>query len=188
MKLNLGCGFRKKDGFINVDISSGCNADVVLDLSCNSWPWSDSSVSEVHFDFSLEQMGENKKDLEFILKELYRVCHNEAVVKLIFIHPRHDQFALNPLCVHRMSPEFFNLLSVANNLNMIASGSLDTSLGLSWGVNFNVTRHKYLISAQIGKAMEAGQISEDEIRRRMPFDNNICHGVEVDLAVVKNIE
>ncbi|UOF00997.1 class I SAM-dependent methyltransferase [Bdellovibrio reynosensis] len=187
MKLNLGCGFQKKEGFVNVDISAGCNADVVLDCATEKWPWADSSVDEVHFDFSLEQMGESKKDLQCILQELYRVCKNDAVIKIVFIHPRHDQFELNPLCSHRLSPEFFNLLSVSNNLSMIANGSFDTSLGLAWGVNFNMARHKYLVTSQLGQEMEAGRISEDQIRQRIPFDNNICHAVEVDLTVIKNV-
>lgn len=188
MKLNLGCGFQKKEGFVNVDISSGCNADAVVDLATEKWPWADSSVNEAHFDFSLEQMGDGKSHLLHILKELYRVCANDAVVKIKFLHPRHDQFELNPLCVHRLSPEFFSLLSVSNNLNMIANGSLDTSLGLMLGVNFNMTRNKFLITAQFGQAMEAGQISEEQIRQRIPFDNNICHAMEVDLSIVKSQE
>lgn len=44
VKLNLGCSDRHMKGFLNVDVSEPC--DMVADLS-QSWPWPDSSVSEI---------------------------------------------------------------------------------------------------------------------------------------------
>lgn len=44
MRLNLGCGDRRMDGYLNVDIVPP--ADVVCDLA-ERWPWVDSSVELV---------------------------------------------------------------------------------------------------------------------------------------------
>ena len=33
MKLNLGCGRKKLEGFVNIDISDYCEPDMVMDLS-----------------------------------------------------------------------------------------------------------------------------------------------------------
>lgn len=42
--LNLGCGFKKLDGFINVDGFSACEPDILLDLNSPDWPWDNESV------------------------------------------------------------------------------------------------------------------------------------------------
>jgi SAM-dependent methyltransferase len=46
--LNLGCGFAKKPGMINVDKYDICKPDVVWDLDNVPWPWDDNSVNEIH--------------------------------------------------------------------------------------------------------------------------------------------
>jgi hypothetical protein len=151
MKLNLGCGFKKFDGYVNADIAKECEPNVVVDLVSEKWPWEDFSVSEALIEFSLEQMGHTPKHLEHFFKELYRVCANKAKIQIKCIHPRHDQFALNPLCTQKISPEFLSLLSAANNLQKIAAGELNDSVALMWQVNFNMVRrtHFYIISSNL---------------------------------------
>lgn len=185
-KLNLGSGYQKKEGFLNIDISPTCEPELCLDLARSVWPWPENSVSEVVADFSLEQMGENISHLEHVFKELHRVCANEAKIFIRGFHPRHDQFLLNPLCVHRLSPEFFHLLSVSQNLQQIASGAHDDCFGLKWSIDFEVTRFKFLISPVFQKAIESGSLSEQELRERMMFQNNVCQAYEVDLKVLKS--
>jgi predicted SAM-dependent methyltransferase len=190
-KLNLGCGFRKMPGMINVDITAAMGADVVCDLSQEKWPWPDNSAGEVYFEYSLEQMGEGKKDLYHVIKELYRVCANDAKVFIKYAHPRHDQFFLNPVNVHRLSPQFFQLLSVGGNMQLMANGSEETFLAFILNVDFSVARVKFLLSPQIAddkKEEELNPQEEQALRMRMHFENNICRAVEVDLTVHKRTD
>ncbi len=185
MKLNLGCGFKKKENFLNVDRFEACQPDQVLDLLRTPWPWQDSSVDEVHFEFSLEQMGSTTEDLLKILKETYRVCKHDAKIHLLFVHPRHDQFYLNPLCVHRLSPEFFQTMSVQHNLKMIPMGNHDDNLGLMLQVNFEITNIKPHIDQSFHADFESGKITEQELFYRMRFENNICHVMQVEMKALK---
>lgn len=188
LKLNLGCGFRKKDGFINVDSDLGCIPDECIDLIEGRWPWTDNSVDEIVFEYSMEQMGSTIGDLRHVLSEVYRVARPGCRVYVTAFHPRHDQFALNPACTQRLSPDFFHLLSIGRNLNMISAGQPHDVFGMKWGVNLEVTRFKYLIASTFQEDVESGRLSEDEIRRRMTFENNICQAFEVDLEVRKALD
>lgn len=185
IKLNLGCGFRKKADCINVDMYEGCQPDVKGDLANEVWPWPDSSVDQAIFEYSLEQMGENRNQLKHIVRELYRVLCHQGKVALVFAHPRHDRFAANPMCTHRLSPDFFQMLSLQNNMNQVASGQSDSCLAFEWGVDFMVTRFKYLIVPELQSDFESGRLSEADIRQRIRFENNICEAVEVDLMALK---
>ena len=46
MKLDLGCGGRKKEGFIGVDQYAMEGVDVVLNIGVDPWPWEDGTVED----------------------------------------------------------------------------------------------------------------------------------------------
>lgn len=56
IKLDLACGCSKKEGFIGVDISDKCNADIVLDILKFPWPWENDSVAELHSSHFIEHI------------------------------------------------------------------------------------------------------------------------------------
>jgi ubiquinone/menaquinone biosynthesis C-methylase UbiE len=47
VRLNLGCGYTKWPGWVNVDAYDVCQPDVVHDLDVTPFPWADNSVDEV---------------------------------------------------------------------------------------------------------------------------------------------
>jgi len=89
MRINLGCGFKKLEGFINIDSDFKCNPDLVLQLGKERFPFEDNSVEHVAAHHILEHLGE-----EFFpfIQDLYRVCANEAIIDVVVPHPRHDVF------------------------------------------------------------------------------------------------
>lgn len=95
-KLNLGCGLKRLDGFVNVDKFSLPSVDMVADLE-ESWPWQDGSVSEIYSDNLLEHI----RDLECFMSQAYRVLipgglfHGlvpYAKTDWAFIDPTHIRF------------------------------------------------------------------------------------------------
>ncbi len=81
MKLDLGCGTRKREGFIGVDISADCDADIVHDLSVTPWPFADGSVDEVHCAHFFEHLTGAER-IRF-MEELHRILKPGATAKLI---------------------------------------------------------------------------------------------------------
>jgi Methyltransferase domain len=81
MKLDLGCGTHKREGFTGVDISSACSADVVHDLRIRPWPFADQSVEEVHCAHFFEHL--NGMERVAFMEEMYRVMKVGSVARMI---------------------------------------------------------------------------------------------------------
>ena len=86
LKLDLGCGARKQEGFTGVDISAECGADFVHDLRITPWPWENESVEEVHCAHFFEHL--NGPERIVFMNELWRVMRKGA--KAVIITPDCD--------------------------------------------------------------------------------------------------
>ena len=88
MKLNLGCGKDKREGYVNIDISPIFKPDMVYDLNTGI-PLNCRNVSEILCYHYLEHTD----DIIFQMNEIYRVCDNKAVVD-IRVPDYRDPFAI----------------------------------------------------------------------------------------------
>lgn len=70
LRLNLGSGPGKREGFLSVDAIAFPQVDVITDLT-GPWPWKDNSVSEVFSSHCIEHFTA-KQRVHFV-NELYRV-------------------------------------------------------------------------------------------------------------------
>ena len=71
LRLNLGCGRRKRDGWVNVDKSVRVEPDVVLDVTVTPWPWDAGSVDEAESFHLVEHMEAPRG--EGFVNECFRV-------------------------------------------------------------------------------------------------------------------
>lgn len=79
MKLNLGCGTDYTDGWCNADIGN-CRKDLHMDMESFPWPISDNTVEQILMKHVLEHA--HKETFVQILREIYRVCKNDAIVHI----------------------------------------------------------------------------------------------------------
>ncbi len=82
VKLNLGCGERKKEGYINVDWKSELDPEVVHDLNTIPYPFSNGSIDLVEADHILEHLDRPF----FIMQELHRILKRGGVLKIKVPH------------------------------------------------------------------------------------------------------
>ncbi len=69
LRLDIGCGFNKKNGFIGIDRSKEVGADYVLDIEKEPIPFDDSTVTEIHCAHLVEHLP----DLISFMNECHRV-------------------------------------------------------------------------------------------------------------------
>ncbi len=93
LKINLGCGLDRRDGYLNIDIRTDVGADVVMNLDNIPYPFADNSADEIlakdvieHFSF---------RDIDRVIKELHRILkagkEGEGGGKLIVQTPDLEQ-------------------------------------------------------------------------------------------------
>lgn len=77
LRLDLGCGGWKTEGFVGVDIYSGPGVDVVADLN-RRFPFPDNSVDEIKAHDVLEHLKDNIHSMN----EIWRICKPYAKVDI----------------------------------------------------------------------------------------------------------
>ena len=84
MKLDLGCGKNKKEGFEGVDSIAFEGVDHVVDLRSFPWPWEDGSVEEVHASHFIEHLPARER-IAFV-NEIHRILAPGGKATLIAPH------------------------------------------------------------------------------------------------------
>jgi len=77
LKVELGCGSSKREGFYGIDIQ-GEQADLILNIETTELPFDDNSIEYVYCSHVFEHL----KEYPFVLREILRVCSPEAVVEI----------------------------------------------------------------------------------------------------------
>jgi len=79
--LDVGCGLRKRDGAVGIDINPRSHADVIHDLDQFPYPFADNEFDEIVCDNILEHL----QDIIRVMEELHRI--SRAGGRVIVIVP-----------------------------------------------------------------------------------------------------
>ena len=80
MKLNIGCGLKKKEDYINIDISKKVGPDKVVDIE-KGLPFDDNTFDVIYSSHCLEHIVPGK--ISLVLKEIVRVAKDGAKLNLV---------------------------------------------------------------------------------------------------------
>jgi hypothetical protein len=95
LRLDLGCGPNKKEGFTGVDIRQfDGKVDIVMNVGKGKWPWKDGTVDEVHCSHMVEHLDWPERVHFF--NELYRVLKVGAKAVVITPHWASNRFYGDP--------------------------------------------------------------------------------------------
>lgn len=80
-KLDLGCGDRKEEGSIGIDIAQTTSTDYVWDLTIFPWPIDDQVVDEIYCNHFFEHLTGSQR-ISF-MEECYRIMKDGAKLSII---------------------------------------------------------------------------------------------------------
>lgn len=185
MNLNLGCGYNKREGWINVDSVAACAPDVLHDLESLPWPWANDSVDRVRFIHSLEHMGREPSVFLGMMQELYRVCRNGAEIEIAVPHPRHDNFLGDPTHVRVITPELLQLFDREACDEFKRRGASNTPFAHYLNVDFAVKSVSALLDEPYFSRHQNKQLSDSDIARISRESNNVISEYQINLVVRK---
>jgi len=198
LRLNLGCGAKHLEGYINVDKFG--NPDIRLDLETFPWPWEDNSAIFIELSHVLEHLGQQTEVYLKIIQEIYRICKAGAKVHVRVPHHRHDDLLHDPTHVRRIAP--FGLSMFSQKLNKEWQGKEDatTPLGLDLGVNFDLVETIYIqprtlvlprdvsgvVRVALSRDIEGDRADDtDYLLEQSTLYNNLIREVDMTLVAVK---
>ena len=185
MKLNMGCGQNKINGYLNIDKHSECEPDLQFDLEKFPWPFKTSEVNEVLFNHSLEHIGANTNIFLNIMKELYRVCNNDAKIQINVPHPRHDNYINDPTHVRIITPQIFELFSKKNNILWEEIKASNSPLAKYLDIDFETIEINQVLEPEYIEKLNNKELTQREIEKYIKELNNIVSEYRITLRVVK---
>ena len=185
MKLNLGCGNNKLDGFVNVDNQAVCSPDMLIDLEVFPWPFENSSIDEIILSHVLEHLGQTNEIYLKIIKEIYRVSKHQASIFISVPHPRHDDYIIDPTHVRPILPDQFFLFSKSQNEKWKKEGCANTPLADYLDVDFEITDTQWILDTDWKVKLKSGEITSDKLVHLAKHQFNIVKEVQVTLRVIK---
>jgi SAM-dependent methyltransferase len=78
LKIDLGCGSAKREGFIGLDYVAFPGVDYVLDLTKERWPLADGTVDHVYSSHLFEHIFPHDP----LFREIGRVCRDGATIEI----------------------------------------------------------------------------------------------------------
>ena len=187
MKLNLGCGFNKINGFINVDLYSHCSPDIICDLENFPYPFEENSVNEILFNHSLEHIGQNSNVFLQIIKEIYRICKDDAIVQINVPHPRHDNFISDPTHVRAITPMTLKLFDLELNQFWQANKFSNTPLAIYLGVNFKLIKTNTIVEEKYLKMLQNNVLTIEDLNILISERNNVAIDYNFTWQVIKKL-
>lgn len=185
IKLNLGCGFQKLEGFVNVDISDIAEPDVKHDLMQFPWPFETGSVDHIVAKDILEHVGNSSDDFIAVIKEMYRVSANGAAWEVQFPHHRSDLAYDDPTHIRRLTQTTFKMFDQKRALEMQKRKQAESPLSLIYDIDIEVCDVKHEWVPYWSEQVRTKQISEDELYFALNTRSNVAQSVILLIQVHK---
>lgn len=170
MKLNLGSGDTRYEGYLNVDSNPLFKAEYTFDLS-KRWEIEDDTVTDIIAYHIMEHL-----DIFHTVKEMYRVCCKNAIIDVRVPHPRHDYFLGDPGHCTMITVESMNRFDQS-----IESGLMN--YGKTNGVNFTLISHNYIPEPFFEE--QCKNLSIDQCNMMARIYNNVIQEIHFKMRVVK---
>jgi len=194
MKINLGSGYTRFDGFVNVDDDPLVNAEYMVNLDDVNirLPFEDSTVSEIKAHHILEHIGDGFIPL---MKEMYRVCEHGAILDIAVPHHFHEVYYGDVTHKRPITISSMSMFSKKVNREHIAKHNSNSGMGLRYDIDFETIWYDFEydpfytdIVANVKQRREEGTLSqEDDIMftRLMREAVNVAQVTFIKMVAIK---
>lgn len=184
-KLNMGCGFKKLEGFWNVDNDSFTNPDQQWDLEITPWPWETDFFEKIMVDNVLEHLGNTPNNFLDIIKQMYRVTMPDGEWMISLPHHRSDTYFDDFGHVRILTPKTFKLFDQKFNESTIKDKFSDSVYGLSNGIDIEVINVDYDIIQYWRNLLDATLLGNAEFEIKLNTLANVAQNVNILCKVHK---
>lgn len=192
LRVNLGSGYKRIEGFVNVDDDVLVEPDYLVDIEAAILPFEDNSVSEVRAHHILEHIGQGFIPL---MQEIYRVCKHGAILDIVVPHHFHDNYYSDPTHKRPITVGGMFMFCQKTNKEHIEAYGSSSGMGLKYNVNFEMEWYDFEYDAfyaemvaRMKAKMADGTITQDEdfiFRRLMREANNVAVHTMMKMKVIK---
>lgn len=180
MKINIGCGFLKMKGYVNIDKEALCKPDMQFDLE-GDWGLETDSVEEIVAHHTLEHLGETWTKFEKIMQEMYRVSKHGCLWRITVPHWQNDNFYHDPTHVRVITPGTMMMFDQTRNVHDWQTGGHETKLGLFTNIDIEVTKALFVPNLPWAEQ----NLKPEEMQYIGRNFNNACHEVQIECKVHK---
>jgi SAM-dependent methyltransferase len=184
-KLNLGCGFDKRDGWLNVDNFDACAPDVRQDIESFPWCLPTGSFDHILMKHVLEHVGQDFQTFKRVMQELYRIAAPGGRIEIHVPHVRHDTFWSDPTHVRSFTPLTFQMMSKKKNLDWVARRANYTMLALLMEVDFEVEETVQVYAPEWQAKVTSGELTREELRDVAAHSWNVAKELKVIIRAIK---
>lgn len=192
MKINLGSGYKRIDGFLNIDDDPLVEPDFLCNIEKEKLPLEDNSVDEIRAHHILEHIGSGFIGL---MQELYRVAKHGAILDIVVPHHFHDNFYSDPTHCRPITVGGMYMFCQKTNKEHIEAYGSSSGMGLKYNVNWEMVWFDFEYDQfyaemveRMKKKMEDKTITHDEdfmFRRLMREANNVAVHTLIKMKAIK---
>ncbi|WP_425989049.1 class I SAM-dependent methyltransferase [Brevundimonas sp. TWP2-3-2] len=184
-KLNLGCGFDKREGFVNADSFPECDPDVMMDIESFPWPFEDNAFDYILMKHVLEHVGATFDVFTKVMQELYRITAKDGIVEIHVPHFRHDTFWSDPTHVRAFTPLTFEMMSRRRNDDWIARKANYSMIAYAMNVDFEVEHASQTYDSSWVAKEQRGEITREQLRVAANETWNVVKELQIRIRAVK---
>jgi len=192
MKLNLGSGYRRIEGYLNVDDDPLVKPDFLVNLEKDKLPFEDNSVEAIIAHHVLEHIGEGFIPL---MQEIYRVCKHGAIIDIRVPHHFHELFINDPTHKRPITVEGLRLFSKKYMDEHIKNIGSSSGMAYKFNVDFEIVKYGYEYDhfyhefmKEFGERQAKGETTPQEewmFVRLFREANNVATETLITLVVIK---
>lgn len=180
LKINIGGGYKRYEGFLNLDHDPMSNPDHIVDLEHDKLPFEDSTVEEVKAYHILEHIGDG---FFHLMKELYRVCCDQAVIDIQVPHHRSEVWYGDPTHVRFITVDNLRLFDKKYNDWHIIQWNSSSGFGNKLNVDFEIFDYSFIPNEDW--KMRFREMTQEQIIEVSKNFNNVYYETHIKLMVRK---